>query len=124
MEPKTKRERVSAVSTRPYKGFVYNVTTETGNVFVENVLVHNSGGLGTPAHLRVEPGLIHKANGGVLFLDEIATLSMRSQQEHLVDAFERLLGQVAKAMHRSTDTSAPMVEALRSSPDFPWNAVP
>ncbi len=69
MEAKTKRERVSAVSTRPYKGFVYNVTTETGNVFVENILVHNSGGLGTPAHLRVEPGLIHRANGGVLFLD-------------------------------------------------------
>lgn len=89
MEPKTKRERVSAVSTRPYKGFVYNVTTETGNVFVENVLVHNSGGLGTPAHLRVEPGLIHRANGGVLFLDEIATLSQRGQQELLTAMQEK-----------------------------------
>ncbi|MCX6801324.1 MAG: ATP-dependent protease LonB [Candidatus Diapherotrites archaeon] len=42
-----------------------------------------SGGLGTPAHLRVEPGYIHRASGGVLFLDEIATLSYKSQQELL-----------------------------------------
>lgn len=42
-----------------------------------------SGGLGTPPHLRVEPGMIHRSNGGVLFLDEIATLSMKSQQELL-----------------------------------------
>jgi len=42
-----------------------------------------SGGLGTPAHLRVEPGMIHRASGGVLFIDEIATLSYKSQQELL-----------------------------------------
>ncbi len=42
-----------------------------------------SGGLGTPAHLRVVPGMIHRANGGVLFLDEIASLSPKSQQELL-----------------------------------------
>ncbi|MFA5357343.1 MAG: ATP-dependent protease LonB [archaeon] len=42
-----------------------------------------SGGLGTPAHLRVEPGYIHRASGGVLFLDEISTLSYKSQQELL-----------------------------------------
>jgi Lon-like ATP-dependent protease len=42
-----------------------------------------SGGLGTPPHLRVEPGMIHRASGGVLFIDEIATLSMKSQQELL-----------------------------------------
>ncbi len=42
-----------------------------------------SGGLGTPAHLRVEPGMIHRASGGVLFLDEIATLSEKAQQELL-----------------------------------------
>ncbi|PIZ54007.1 ATP-dependent protease LonB, partial [Candidatus Woesearchaeota archaeon CG_4_10_14_0_2_um_filter_33_10] len=33
-----------------------------------------SGGLGTPAHERVVAGMIHKANMGVLFVDEIATL--------------------------------------------------
>jgi len=42
-----------------------------------------SGGLGTPAHFRVVPGMIHRANGGVLFLDEIASLSPKSQQELL-----------------------------------------
>ena len=42
-----------------------------------------SGGLGTPPHLRVEPGMIHRASGGVLFIDEIATLSPKAQQELL-----------------------------------------
>jgi ATP-dependent Lon protease len=42
-----------------------------------------SGGLGTPAHERVIGGMIHKSNLGVLFLDEIATLSVQSQQELL-----------------------------------------
>tara|TARA_Y100000310_G_scaffold345859_1_gene471618 strand:- start:11741 stop:13648 length:1908 start_codon:yes stop_codon:yes gene_type:complete len=48
-----------------------------------------SGGLGTPAHLRVEPGMIHKASGGVLFVDEIATLTMKSQQELLTAMQEK-----------------------------------
>ncbi|OQA30999.1 MAG: Archaeal Lon protease [archaeon ADurb.Bin336] len=48
-----------------------------------------SGGLGTPAHLRVEPGMIHKASGGVLFIDEIATLSLKSQQELLTAMQEK-----------------------------------
>jgi len=38
-----------------------------------------SGGLGTPAHERVEAGAVHKANKGVLFIDEIATLRPESQ---------------------------------------------
>jgi len=42
-----------------------------------------SGGLGTPAHERVIAGMIHKANMGVLFVDEIATLQPMSQQELL-----------------------------------------
>ncbi|RLE47558.1 ATP-dependent protease LonB [Candidatus Woesearchaeota archaeon] len=42
-----------------------------------------SGGLGTPAHERVVAGLIHKANLGVLFIDEIATLAPHTQQELL-----------------------------------------
>jgi len=48
-----------------------------------------SGGLGTPAHLRVEPGMIHRASGGVLFLDEIATLSPKAQQELLTAMQEK-----------------------------------
>ncbi len=42
-----------------------------------------SGGLGTPAFERLVPGMIHRANGGVLFIDEIATLRPHSQQELL-----------------------------------------
>jgi ATP-dependent Lon protease len=42
-----------------------------------------SGGLGTPAHERVIAGMIHKANMGVLFVDEIATLEPATQQELL-----------------------------------------
>ncbi|MDP3734170.1 MAG: ATP-dependent protease LonB, partial [Nanoarchaeota archaeon] len=42
-----------------------------------------SGGLGTPANQRVVAGMIHKAHLGVLFIDEIATLHPRTQQELL-----------------------------------------
>ncbi|MDE1768375.1 MAG: ATP-dependent protease LonB [Candidatus Micrarchaeota archaeon] len=48
-----------------------------------------SGGLGTPAHLRVESGLIHKANKGVLFIDEVADLEPKSQQELLTAMQEK-----------------------------------
>ncbi|AEH38630.1 ATP-dependent protease LonB [Halopiger xanaduensis] len=40
-----------------------------------------SGGMETPSHDRVEPGSIHKANKGVLFVDEINTLDIRTQQK-------------------------------------------
>jgi len=49
-----------------------------------------SGGLGTPPHLRVVSGLIHKANKGVLFIDEIGTLG-RSQQDLLTALQEKQL---------------------------------
>ncbi|MFA5887616.1 MAG: ATP-dependent protease LonB [Candidatus Nanoarchaeia archaeon] len=42
-----------------------------------------SGGLGTPAYQRLIPGMIHRANGGVLFIDEIGTLAPHTQQELL-----------------------------------------
>ncbi len=48
-----------------------------------------SGGLETPAHQRVEAGAIHKANGGVLFIDEINMLKMESQQSLLTALQER-----------------------------------
>ncbi len=48
-----------------------------------------SGGLGTPPHLRVEPGMVHRVNRGVLFLDEIASLTQRSQQELLTAMQEK-----------------------------------
>ncbi|KPU63784.1 ATP-dependent protease Lon [Thermococcus sp. EP1] len=48
-----------------------------------------SGGLGTPAHERVEPGMIHRANKGVLFIDEVATLSIKMQQSLLTAMQEK-----------------------------------
>lgn len=48
-----------------------------------------SGGLGTPPHLRLQPGAIHRANKGVLFIDEIATLSFKNQQELLTAMQEK-----------------------------------
>jgi Lon-like ATP-dependent protease len=48
---------------------------------------YQSGGMETPSHDRVEPGAIHKANKGVLFVDEINTLDIRSQQ-HLMTAIQ------------------------------------
>ena len=48
-----------------------------------------SGGLGTPAHLRVESGAIHRSNKGVLFIDEISSLDPRSQQELLTAMQEK-----------------------------------
>ena len=48
-----------------------------------------SGGLGTPAHQRVVSGMIHKAHGGVLFIDEIATLKPEMQQELLTAMQEK-----------------------------------
>ena len=47
-----------------------------------------SGGLGTPAHERVVAGMIHKAHMGVLFVDEIATLEPRTQQDLLTSLQE------------------------------------
>jgi len=46
-----------------------------------------SGGLETPSHDRVEAGAIHKANKGVLFIDEVNTLRIESQQ-HLLTALQ------------------------------------
>ncbi len=48
-----------------------------------------SGGLGTPAHERVVAGMIHKANKGVLFIDEVAILAPYTQQELLSAIQER-----------------------------------
>ena len=48
-----------------------------------------SGGMETPAHERVEAGAIHKANGGVLFIDEINLLRLDEQQALLTAMQER-----------------------------------
>lgn len=48
---------------------------------------YQSGGLETPPHHLVIPGLIHKAHGGVLFIDEIGTLDPETQF-HLLTAMQ------------------------------------
>jgi Lon-like ATP-dependent protease len=48
-----------------------------------------SGGLETPSHDRVESGAIHKAHKGVLFIDEINTLRIESQQNLLTALQEK-----------------------------------
>lgn len=50
---------------------------------------YQSGGLGTPAHERVEAGMIHKASKGVLYVDEMGTMKMKTQQELLTAMQEK-----------------------------------
>src|SRR3989344_2655107 len=66
-----------------------------------------SGGLGTPSYERLVAGMIHRANGGVLFIDEIATLSPRSQQELLTAIQEKkypITGQSERSSGAQTRT--------------------
>lgn len=48
-----------------------------------------SGGLETPAHERVEAGAIHRAHKGVLYIDEINTMTIESQQKILTALQEK-----------------------------------
>src|SRR3989344_4874860 len=69
----------------------YDATGSHAGALLGDVLhdPFQSGGLGTPANQRVVAGLIHKAHLGVLFVDEIATLHPRTQQELLSALQER-----------------------------------
>ena len=60
-----------------------------------------SGGLETPAHERVESGAIHKANKGVLFIDEINVLRMESQQSLLTAMQEKKFSIVGQSERSS-----------------------
>ncbi|PKK85488.1 MAG: ATP-dependent protease LonB [Thermoplasmata archaeon HGW-Thermoplasmata-1] len=60
-----------------------------------------AGGLETPAHERVEAGAIHKAHRGVLYIDEINTLSLPSQQ-HLLTAIQDRKFQITGQSERSS----------------------
>jgi ATP-dependent Lon protease len=74
-----------------------------------------SGGLGTPAFERLVPGMIHKANKGVLFIDEIGSFLPYTQQEILTSMQERkypITGQSERssgAMVRSEDVPTDFV---------------
>lgn len=73
-----------------------------------------SGGLGTPAHQRIVPGMIHKANGGVLFIDEIATLKPEMQQELLTAIQEKQM----PITGRSERSAGAMVRTTPAPTDF------
>ncbi len=73
-----------------------------------------SGGLGTPAHQRVVAGMIHKANGGVLFIDEIATLKPEMQQELLTAIQEKQM----PITGRSERSAGAMVRTTPVPTDF------
>jgi Lon-like ATP-dependent protease len=60
-----------------------------------------SGGLETPSHERVEPGAIHKAHKGVLFVDEINLLHIESQQA-LLTAMQEKKFQITGQSERSS----------------------
>lgn len=60
-----------------------------------------AGGLETPAHDRVESGAIHKSHKGVLYIDEMNTLSLQSQQ-HLLTAIQEKKFQITGQSERSS----------------------
>jgi len=73
-----------------------------------------SGGLETPAHERLEPGAIHKASKGVLFIDEINMLRIESQQALLTALQE---GQFS-ILGQSERSSGAMVKSEPVPTDF------
>jgi len=96
-----KRVNVSNSLGRPPKLLIDNSLTQKAP-FIDATGAHSgallgdvlhdplqSGGLGTPAHERLIPGMIHRANNGVLFIDEIANLNPRSQQDLLTSLQEK-----------------------------------
>ena len=85
MDGKIKIPRVIVDNFRMKKAPFYDATGAHAGALLGDVLhdPFQSGGLGTPAHERVVAGMIHKANLGVLFIDEIATLQPATQQELL-----------------------------------------
>jgi len=106
-----------------FRGYIYNITTESGNLFANNILISNSGGLGTPPHERLIPGMIHRANKGVLFIDEISSLKPQSQQDLLTVLQEKkfsITGQSEKssgAMTRSEPVPADFILVASGNPE-------
>ena len=82
-----------------------------------------SGGLGTPAYERLVPGMIHKANKGVLFIDEVGNMAPYTQQELLTSMQERkypITGQSERssgAMVRSQDVPSNFILVAAGTPD-------
>ncbi len=75
---------------------------------------YQSGGLETPPHQRVEPGAIHKADQGLLFIDEINVLRLDSQQALLTALQDKKYGITGK----SESSSGAMVKTAKVPCDF------
>lgn len=85
--PKLLAEHGKEAKTAPY----VDATGSQGGALLGDVRhdPFQSGGLETPAHLRVETGAIHRAHRGVLFIDEINVLRLQSQQALLTAMQDR-----------------------------------
>jgi Lon-like ATP-dependent protease len=75
---------------------------------------YQSGGSETPPHSLLEAGAIHRAHGGVLFIDEVSTLSMESQQSLLTAIQEKEM----PIFGRSPGSSGTMVRSQPVPCDF------
>ncbi len=73
-----------------------------------------SGGREAPPHQLVEAGAIHLAHGGILFIDEVSTLSIESQQQLLTAIQEKQL----PITGRSPGSSGSMVRTEPVPCDF------
>ncbi|MBN2111635.1 ATP-dependent protease LonB [Candidatus Woesearchaeota archaeon] len=95
----------------------YDATGSHAGALLGDVLhdPFQSGGLGTPAHERVVAGMIHKANQGVLFIDEIATLEPATQQE--------LLTSLQEGMYPITGQSERSAGAMVRTEPVPCNFI-
>ncbi len=75
---------------------------------------YQSGGLEVMPHHLVEPGAIHLAHQGVLFIDEVSTLSIESQQALLTAFQEKKLAITG----RSPGSSGAMIRTEPVPSDF------
>ncbi|MCM8532587.1 MAG: AAA family ATPase [Lentisphaeraceae bacterium] len=75
---------------------------------------YQSGGSETPPHALLEAGAIHRAHGGVLFIDEVSTLSMESQQNLLTAIQQKEM----PILGRSQGSSGTMVRSKPVPCDF------
>ena len=90
MQPKVSPPKLIVDNYKKKQAPFHDATGAHAGALLGDVLhdPFQSGGLGTPAHERVISGMIHKANMGVLFIDEIATLAPSTQQELLTSLQE------------------------------------
>ncbi|HUR85479.1 MAG TPA: ATP-binding protein [Solirubrobacteraceae bacterium] len=81
-----------------------------------------SGGFESQPHELVEPGAVHRAHGGVLFVDEITSLTMESQQRLLTALQQGELaitgrhGQSSGAMVRTEPVPCETVLVVAANP--------